>query len=187
MSSIGFNVLDREYAYKIFAWKVYLLDREREFSWAMCMIKHTRGFQSFDINDNEVLLAYFQMCSSTLCNMQENLKNSWRAGSFHSPNQVKWHCIKGLFSFIKLKVASRTFVFQRKVKIQTQDRKRVSERERMENYRAGAIMLLVIFIFPALVECKVRLYDFRVSAHSLLRSYGSPLLATDKGCCRHFW
>lgn len=43
----------------------------------------------------------------------------------------------------------------------------------MENYRARAILLLVIFIFPALVECKVRLYDFRVSAHSLLRSYGT--------------
>jgi hypothetical protein len=154
----------------------------------MCMSQHTRGFQSFDINDNKVLLAYFQMCWSTLCNMQENLKHSWRAGSFHSPNQVKWHCIKGLFSFIKLKGGQSYICVSKEVKIQRhKDRKRESERERMENYRARAILLLVIFIFPALVECEVRLYDFRVSAHSLLRSYGSPPLATDKGCRCHFW
>jgi hypothetical protein len=103
----------------------------------MCMFQHTRGFQSFDINDNKVLLAYFLMCWSTLCNMQENLKHSWRAGSFHSPNQVKWHCIKGLFSFIKLRCPVVHLCFKGSQNSETQRQKK-SEWEREDGELSGS-------------------------------------------------
>jgi hypothetical protein len=88
--------LTREYAYiNGFTCKVYL--PERDSSVELYVSKHT-GFQSFDINGNKVLLAYFQMCGPALCNMQENLKKFRRAFFIHL-TKVERHCIKDLFSY----------------------------------------------------------------------------------------
>ncbi|KAI5578921.1 hypothetical protein POPTR_008G064000v4 [Populus trichocarpa] len=51
----------------------------------------------------------------------------------------------------------------------------------MENYRARAILLLVIFIFPALVECEVRLYDFRVVLTNTTKLCSTKSIVTING------